>query len=230
MPNRLQDETRRLFPPPLTDGRVRVLCIELAGPAAWRTLGALWRSVQAELDLPAPGIAINGNDGYQLWFSIAMSVDGAEAGAFAEALRQRWLAEAAPQRVRMLMADLDGILAPRHVADERWAAFVAPDLAPVFEDTPWLDVEPSTEGQADLLARQQSIPLDAWQEALRRLGAAHAYTQTGRPTATTAPLVSNESDPRAFLMRVMNDPQVEMSLRIDAAKALLAARLPGCLP
>jgi hypothetical protein len=218
MTNRLQDEARRLFPPALPDGRVRALCVELARPADWRALGALWRGVQAELDLPAPGIAINGRDGYQLWFSMAAPVAEAEASAFGEALRARWLADAAPQRVQVLTAHLDGILPPQHVAVEQWAAFVAPDLAPVFADTPWLDLDPGAEGQADLLARQQPIPLDAWQEAMRRLGAARA----ARPEATPASLTPHENDPRAFLLRVMNDPQVEMRLRIEAAKALLA--------
>lgn len=222
MTNRLQDEARRLFPPPLPDGRVRALCIELSGPAEWRALGALWRGVQAELDLPAPGIAINGKHGYQLWFSTAEPTAATEAEAFAEALRRRWLAEAAPQRVRVLTADLDNILPPRQVAAEQWAAFVAPDLAPVFEDTPWLDVEPGADGQADLLARQRPILLDAWQEARRRLGIAPAAEQAARPAAASAAPVGIESDPRAFLLQVMNDPQVEMSLRIEAAKALLA--------
>jgi len=220
MTNRLQDEARRLFPPPLQDGRVRALCIELTGPAGWRALGALWRGVQAELDLPAPAIAVNGCDGHQLWFSTAAPVAEPEAAAFGEAVRRRWLAEAAPQRVRVLTASLDGILPPRKTADEQWAAFVAPDLAPVFEETPWLDVEPGADGQADLLSRQQPIPNDAWQEAVRRLGTAPA--QAVRPAAAEAPLVNNERDPRAFLLRVMNDPQVEMALRIEAAKALLA--------
>lgn len=218
---RLQDEVHRLFPQPMPDESVRALCVELAGPADWRLLGALWRGVQAELDLPAPGIAINGSHGYQPWFSTAEPVAATEAEAFAEALRRRWLAEAAPRRVRVLTADLDGILPPRQAAAEQWAAFVAPDLAPVFEDTPWLDVAPGAEGQADLLARQRPIPPDAWQEAMRRLGAAPVPAQPGPTAATTAPLASHESDPRAFLLRVMNDPQVEMSLRIEAAKALL---------
>lgn len=186
MTNRLQDEVLRLFPPPLPDGSVRALCIELAGPADWSSLGALWRGVQAELDLPAPGIAINGRHGYQLWFSTAVPVAATEAESFAAALRRRWLAQAAPQRVRVLTANLEVILPPQQVAVEQWAAFVAPDLAPVFEDTPWLDVEP------------------------------------GAPAVTTAPLVSQESDPHAFLLRVMNDPHVDMSLRIEAAKALLS--------
>ncbi len=222
MTNRLQDEVLRLFPPPLPDGSVRALCIELAGPADWSSLGALWRGVQAELDLPAPGIAINGRHGYQLWFSTAVPVAATEAESFAAALRRRWLAQAAPQRVRVLTANLEVILPPQQVAVEQWAAFVAPDLAPVFEDTPWLDVEPGAEGQADLLARQQTILLDAWQEAMRRLGAAPVPAQPGAPAVTTAPLVSQESDPHAFLLRVMNDPHVDMSLRIEAAKALLS--------
>ena len=32
---------------------------------------------------------------------------------------------------------------------------------------------------------------------------------------------ANDADPRAFLLRVMNDERVEMALRIEAAKALL---------
>ena len=36
---------------------------------------------------------------------------------------------------------------------EHWSAFVAPDLAHIFNDTPWLDLPPNLEGQAELLAR-----------------------------------------------------------------------------
>ncbi|WP_077036682.1 hypothetical protein [Pelomonas sp. KK5] len=216
MTNRLQEEAQRLYPPPLPDGRVRALRIELARPADWTALGAVWRGVQAELDLPAPAIAINGRDGYQLWFSLGEPVAAGEALAFGEALRWRWLGEVADSRLA-LTSTIDGSLPPLQCADEQWAAFVAPDLAPVFEETPWLDMAPGAEGQADLLSRLQPIKAAAWQEAVRRLGLTGGEVARPDPGST-----ADETDPRAFLRRVMNDPTVEMALRIEAAKVLLA--------
>ena len=50
-------------------GRVRVLALALASETGWAPLAALWQGVQAELDLPAPAIAVDGRGALQLWFS-----------------------------------------------------------------------------------------------------------------------------------------------------------------
>lgn len=53
---------------------------------------------------------------------------------------------------------------------------------------------------------------------------AQANTATGHQEPRTA--LAAEQDPRRFLLAVMNDPSVEMGLRIEAAKALLPYSAP----
>ena len=83
-------------------GQVRALVLELARPADWPLLSAVWNAVQTDLELPAPAIAVNGRDGYQLWFSLAQPVPAAQGLDWLDALRQRYLAEVKPQRVALL--------------------------------------------------------------------------------------------------------------------------------
>ena len=115
--NRLQSEWRRLYlardaDDPQADagaagliapdGSVRAMVLELARPADWNALAPLWQGVQLELELPAPAIAVNGHDGYQLWFSLAQAVPAARARDFLEALAQRYLPEVAATRLALL--------------------------------------------------------------------------------------------------------------------------------
>ena len=233
---RLQSELTRLYlaaptPPggaaaPFVDvqGRVRALVLEVVQPVAWDTLSRVWQGVQAELDLPAPAIAVSGTDGLQLWFSLEGPIEVAAAHAFLESLRTRWLADVAPTRVRLLPDPAAPTHpAPRvpapHADGDHWSAFIAPDLAAIFSETPWLDVEPSDEGQAALLRGLQSIKPAAFADAVARLRAHErdAPAPPARADATSGPT----DDPRSFLLRVMNDESVPLALRIDAAKALL---------
>ena len=117
--NRLLLEFRRLYAPAdrasdgeaiewsdLIDaeGRSRALVLELARPADWQALSAVWTGVQGELDLPAPAIAANGSDGLQLWFSVAAALEGARGHAFLEALRLRYLPGVQRDRVGLFPA------------------------------------------------------------------------------------------------------------------------------
>lgn len=257
--NRLQAEFQRLYLTPSPDasgagtgpadlidaqgGGSRALVLELAQPADWEWLSKVWRGVQADLDLPAPAIAVSGTDGMQLWFSLGEPVSVAQAQAFLDALRCRYLPEVARQRVRLLpMADLAGasaasVHAPRVPALQpstgNWSAFVAPDLAPLFTETPWLDVPPGDDGQAQLLSRLDSIMPSMFAAALQQLRAAEdpataAPSTTGtdaRPQSTqpaSQPKVYGaDLDPQSFLLAVMNDESAALALRIEAAKALL---------
>ena len=57
--NRLDTERQRLFhldDGPRAEGRVKAAVLGLSGPADWGLLSAVWRGVQAELDLPAPAM------------------------------------------------------------------------------------------------------------------------------------------------------------------------------
>lgn len=204
-------------------GRVRALVLQLARPADWRTLSRVWQGVQADLSLPAPAIAVTGRDGYQLWFSLAQAVSLAEARAFLRALQERYLADVAPERVSLWpVSDAQGPAGLRHadplpapdgqpVLPDQWAAFVAPDLAPVFSDTPWLDLPPNLEGQADLLSRLASLSPAEWATVCAPV---EAPPDLPRP-------VTAQVDPRQFLLDVMTNEAIDMALRIEAAKALL---------
>lgn len=220
---RLSEQLQRLFPPADADGRLRHLVLALRAPADWAALGRVWQGVQADLDWPAPAIVVSGRDDVQLWFALQQPVDPAEGAAVLRALVQRHLPDQPVHRLRLLpgsdpwqpaevpalqSTDSDG---------ERWSAFVAPDLAPMFSDTPWLDVEPNPEGQATLLAGLRGITAEEWQRAV----ATARPTTEAQPAVAASPPTGLFTDPRAFLLSVMNDPAVPMALRIDAAKALL---------
>jgi len=227
--NRLQAELHRLYGPlagpPLAAGvnaaAGRVAVLELSGPADWPAIARVWRGVQADLGLPAPAIAVSGDAGYQLWFSFAHAQPMARLAAFLQALRLRYLGDLAAGRL-LLLPDLQASpqpwpLPPRQLASERWSAFLAPDLAPVFAAEPWLDTEPGTDGQADLLMRLASIQEAELQTALERLGGGSVQV------AAAAPM---QQDPRRFLLGVMNDESVALALRIEAAKALMRSPHP----
>ncbi|WP_342620241.1 hypothetical protein [Rhodoferax sp. GW822-FHT02A01] len=212
-------------------GQVRALVLELARPADWTALSAVWRGVQADLDLPAPAIAVNGNDGYQLWFSLADPVTVADAHTFLEALRKRYLDAVPVARISLFPAMDEGVgtlrQAPPVPAQQpqtgHWSAFLAPDLASIFVEEPWLEREPSQEAQAGVLAGLQSIKPAEFRSVLQQL---RSVSAVAAPVAssTMAPASSTQAgnlQPRQFLLDVMNNPGVELHLRIEAAKALL---------
>lgn len=251
--NRLQSEWRRLYllpasvaagegaeaatPRVIDAGVVRALVVELARPADWEVLSVLWRGVQADLEWPAPGIAVSGTDGLQLWFSLAAPVSAARAVSVLEGLRLRYLPDVAPARVRLWPSaaepDRQAPLVPAAQAgSDNWSAFVAPDLAPVFADTPWLDIPPGGEGQAELLSRLRSIQPAEFDAACQRLQppapsvssfvAGDGERRGGRaPEVRTGDNDAAQVDPRQFLQQVLNDVSVPLALRIEAAKALL---------
>lgn len=253
--NRLPSELHRLYaaqaPGPDTapealrlidgSGQVRAMVLSLARPADWPALAKVWQGVQVDLDLPAPAIAVSGTDAYQLWFSLAQPLPAAQALVFLESLRLRYLGDIKPQRVG-LMPSLDGASLPQWLhastvpalqASGYWSAFVAPELAPVFADEPWLETAPNPEGQSSLLARLSSIPLADFELALQGLSTAQASapgapaSMPAAPDAVASPMGQRKAaagpwlDPKSFLLEVMNNDAVELRLRIEAAKALL---------
>lgn len=260
--SRLSAEIRRLFLPaeavptdaalqtlPWADpaGRLRALVLELARPADWHLLAAVWKGVQADLQLPAPAIAVNGTDGLQLWFSVAEPLDPDRAHAFLEALRLRYLAEVSRHRVTLMPAGSPDPQVPSAPAasqvpapipapvgtSDHWSAFVAPDLAPLFDDTPWLDIPPGDDAQAGLLARLESIRPAQWETARHLLQPAPtagpeihrlaAGDGASGPNDAGTPAACN-SEARRFLLAVMNDPAAPLALRVEAAKAVLPYR------
>jgi len=221
--NRLQSEQQRLYHPSAASpaGNLRAMVLELGDPADWTALSKVWRGVQADLQLPAPAIAVSGDDALQLWFSLQAPVGLARAADFLQRVRERYLPDIASKRVRLMPSDAAAdlpVVPAQWAATGNWSAYVAPDLAPIFADTPWLDIEPGAEGQADLLARLESITPVAFDAALHLLApAAHEPAAKAMPSTGQVPDV----DPRRFLQHVLNDETVTLALRIEAAKALL---------
>lgn len=242
--NRLQTELCRLYLPSDAtppqgdvpelalsgpDGALRGAVLELARPADWPALSAVWQGVQADLGLPAPAIAINGLDGYQLWFSWTQPLPLERAQAFLRALCERYLPGVPPRRLGLLPQPGQGVPQVPALRPDTglWSAFVAPDLAAVFGDEPAIDLPPGPDAQADLLARLSSMRpgdmLQAW-ERLQPVPAPEAPTPAKpQNTPCTAAGPGPGLSPQAFLRAVMDDPSVPLALRIEAAKALLPA-------
>jgi hypothetical protein len=242
---RLKAEFQRLYrhtpadtatPPLNTETEIgsRAMVFELARPADWEQLSTVWRGVQSELDLPAPAIAASGLDGLQLWFSLSEPVSLAQAQSFLDHLRRRYLPDVAARRIKLMPTvdtPNDTVAVPALQVTGNWSTFVAPDLAPLFAETPWLDIPPGRDGQAHLLSSLKSIQPAAFSAALAQLQADEAAaTAAAQPPAEpphTEPAITPPRDygpnlaPQTFLLAVMNDPTAPLALRIEAAKALL---------
>lgn len=225
------------------DGSVRALVLELARPADWTLLSTLWRGVQTDLELPAPAIAVSGIDGFQLWFSLAEPASVAQASAFLESLRLRYLSLVAPGRIAMMPsidASMPGkiqhaLLVPAlQPATGLWSAFVTPDLAAIFSEEPWLDLPPNPDAQANVLSRLECIKPAVFHAILKQLSPAvrtatspmtsvpdETEGSQANPEVKASAPHGNSLDPKGFLRGVMNDQTIELHLRIEAAKALL---------
>lgn len=230
--NRLTTELERLYGlpglPPRerglagAAGRVRVGVIEVVRAADWPLVAALFQSVQAVLELPAPAVSIAGGGGFRLWFSFsdALSVD--QVGGFLHGVCKASLGEWQPGQLAFWPESHGARPLPVPPAlDEvtgKWSAFIDPELGSLFVDEPGLDMAPSDERQADLLAGLVSTPRDVVQRALARFGM-NAETECLAPPADAAGTAF--TDPKTFLLAVMNDPTARLEHRIEAAKALL---------
>jgi len=203
-----------------THGLTRALVLGLARPADWDAMSRVWQGVQADLELPAPAIAVCGAEGYQLWFSLAQPVPVAQAQDVLQRLCRRYLSTVAPRRITLSPTQTGHTrLAPALQAGTgQWSAFVSSDLAAVFADDPSLDLPPGEDNQADLLSRLKSIQPAELQAALERLQPEAVSPPAAAPSAPTS---HASQDPRSFLLTVMNDASAPLALRIEAAKALL---------
>ena len=217
--DKLDAELRRLHlspaEPPASGGQA--LCLGFRRAADWESVAALWHAAQAELDLPAPAMSIDG-EGYRLWFSLAERVADETARRFIDGLIRRYLAELPDARLHI---DFAASPPPAElIPDERWAAFIDPGLGSMFAADPWLDMAPNRNQQADLLAALRSIRPAELSHALDRMLA--QPSPAAAPAALdTLSLSGPFSHPRDFLLAVMNDPQAGSLARIEAAKALL---------
>jgi hypothetical protein len=225
--SRLAREYQRLFLPtgaqaPGGAESVRALVLEVSRPAAWESLSVVWQGVQADLGLPAPAVAVNGADGLQLWFSLAVAVDALQGRALLEKLRLRYMADLPLHRVAMQTSDLPVPIPRPAQVEGQWSAFVAADLAPVFEESPWLDLPPNEDGQAELLSRVVSIQPAALTSALMRLqGQPEAAAEHSAVPMQPARSDAAQTAAAQFLLAVMGDEAAPLALRVEAAKALM---------
>ncbi|MBK1714235.1 hypothetical protein [Rubrivivax gelatinosus] len=214
---RLQTEIRRLFDPAADgDGYARCAVLELLAPVDTDALAALWSGVQNDFSLPPPAIAASGGDALQLWFALREPVTHAALRAFVDGLRTRYLAAVPAHRQRGWpdAGSPPPAVPGAAVGPERWSAFVSPDLAPLFAETPWLELPPGDDAQASLLAALQPIGPEAFAAALARLqpAAVPAVDPAAAPAAAQA---------ERFLLAVMHDTTAPLAQRIKAARALL---------
>lgn len=224
---RLQTEIARLYDTATNGTTTRTLTLALCAPAEWQPLARVWQGVQADWGWPAPAIAVNGIDAYELWFSLDTALPQEEAQRVLTALRRHYLSDIDTTRVRLWPGAGEvppPALPPRTTGTDTWSAFVSPDLAAVFGDTPWLDIPPGDDAQADLLSRLHSTPVQAVRALLSAEPSPATLTAPASapmPTTPAAPAATAETEARTFLLSVMHDPAVALALRIDAAKALL---------
>ncbi len=245
-----------------------------AAHSGW--VSRVWSLAQTQAGLPAPAMSVDGVSGWALWFALASPRPRAEVQRVLRHLIEGWLADAGdflagPGKLReegsawsftcwpdggaaiglAASAKSDAVWppVPRQVGPERWSAFVAPDLVPVFAESPWLDCAPGEEGQAALLARLSPISEAEWARLVEAERAqARGTTASGPGSAAprsdvasgievsssiqvpmpasganaASPAQPPFGDPRVFLLSVMNDQGVELALRIEAARVLLA--------
>lgn len=249
--NRLHTEMRRLYaaptepstapwPPstaPAAAGCYRALVVGLGRPARWADAAALWSGVQDVWGWPAPAIAVDGQDGYQLWFSLAEAVPQADAQRLIQAMWQRFVPDVEPERLRA-WPQPEGVepmaawpwVPAEQASGGLWSAYVAPGLAAVLEQEPWLDMAPSVDAQADLLCRLDSVPADQVDAVLASISEQPEEPTPALASAEQVPVKTahhasgrTPAHPEAlqFLRSVMHDPNADLALRIEAAKALL---------
>lgn len=183
------------------DGQVRAMVLDIGRPVEWPLVASMGRAVQEELELPAPAIAISGDQSFQLWWSLAEPVPAQDAQRLLQAMQRRFLPSVKPARARTFPTRADAQApwihvqrVPHQVMPDQWSAFVAPGLAPVFEETPWVDFPPNEEGQAELLSGIRSVSPAQWKEAWERLevdaemaGSRASTAQPGTGTQHAAP-------------------------------------------
>lgn len=203
---------------PLAPGdATRALLVCCERPGDWQYVEALWQGVQADFDLPAPAISVSGQGGYRLWFALAEPVGVADAAAFLEGLRRRYLADLPAARLHLLPGAAEApaleAVPALHPATGKWSAFIDPSMGAMFADEPGLEMAPNLDRQADLLAAFASLRAADFQRVLEQLRPPAAAAEAGA-SGTFA-------DPHSFLLAVMNDSSVDLAQRIEAAKALL---------
>lgn len=222
-------------------GMARVMLINFKKAGDWPAVASLIQAVQEDLDLPPPAVSLAGREGFRVWFSLVRPVAVERAQAFLEALRLRYLMDIPVNHLDLLPQQAPAVvnLAPTlHPATGKWLAFIDPSLGGMFGDEPWLEMAPNRDSQAKLLAGFASIEAADFERAVATLQdqAAAASAPVLLPVAAAVDrqgevagsggkgaklsVGSAYSDPKSFLLAVMNDASASTRQRIKAAKAL----------
>lgn len=221
--------------------QVRTMIVGFARAADWSHVANLCQAIQGELELPVPAISVSPENGFQVWLSLAEPVAVAQAAAFLNALHNNYLSEVLRSKLTLQpgAANSDGVvlLVPSYrPVSQKWSAFIDPSMGSMFSDELGLDMAPNLDRQADMLTGLKSISTSDFQRALSLLTAdAAADADGGQPInvveqPSTPELIPgiNFTDPKTFLLAVMNDPSASVGDRVRAAEALLPyfERLP----
>jgi hypothetical protein len=230
---------------PLLDAQqmLRTMVVSFEHVSDWDAVARLFQGVQSDLDLPAPAISVSGHQGYGIWFSLARPLPLPQARRFLDALRANYLADMSGVNLAFHPAASDqpvNLVPALQASNGKWSAFIDPSMGSMFIEEAGLDMAPNMDRQAEMLAGLRSIKEDEFAHALTVLQAleeeqakAKANAQAASENAAARPVdrpatvrstsnVGNDfSDPRSFLLAVMNDPAASTKQRIRAAKALL---------
>ena len=209
---------------------MRSLVIEFTRTGDWPVLASFYESLQIDEELPAQAIAVTPS-GYQLWLSLANPVSVAEARKFLMHLQAKYLAALPAGRV-VLLPDTANAVSKLPVIpnfdpeSQKWAAFIDPGMGSMFIDEPGLDIAPNPERQADLMTSVKSISSQMFQRIVDEANdrTAPQPSCTARPVQDAAFPSTSFTDPREFLLLVMNSSEAALTERIAAAKALLGSK------
>lgn len=201
------------------DGPGRCLRLRFPRPADWPLASTLWQQLAERWELPAPAISVSPTAGFELWLSLAAPLPRGEARRLGE-----WLLTALPAENRgsavVVEAGASLFLPPAlDPVSGKWSAFIDPTLGGMFAEEPGLDFPPQAERQAEMLAALGSISVPQLDQLRQEW---EGQEGAASPSADLSPPRQRYTDPRAFLLAVMNDEAVALPERIRAAEALLA--------
>lgn len=221
-----------------SDDRVRAIIISFQRATDWARLAMCYQGLLDDLELSPPAISVSGRAGYQLWLSLAAPISLAQAQAFYEALRLAYLADIPVHHLRFYPSDSEMAVSLVPAVCEvtgKWSAFIDPTMGAMFVDEPGLEMAPNMDRQADILSGLKSIDAEFFERALgllqRRVDAAieaekdlareqNQFVARDAATGSRLGVGNNYTDPKSFLLAVMNDSSAGAGHRIKAAKAL----------
>lgn len=224
------------------NGLLRCFVISVKKGCDWTQVNALYQGVQEDLDLPAPAISVCAEEGYQVWFSLAEPIALQAAQEFMKNLSHKYLAEIKVTKLKFrpgTVEQLTGIpvVPVKQINTERWSAYIDPSMGSMFIEETWLEMPPGLDKQASMLAGLKSMKAQDFERASSLLKS-HPEKAAGssvpqQPVTNHSGsleqcrneaglnMAGNFSEPKSFLLAVMNEPSASAEQRIQAAIALL---------